>query len=50
MNIRKILALALVLALIPMALAWAEGAGKVLNIATVSGAGDLDPAGIAIDM
>lgn len=50
MNIRKILALALVLALIPMVLAFAEGAGKALNIATVSGAGDLDPAGIAIDM
>ena len=54
MNIRKILALALALALMlaiaPMTLASAEGAEKVLNIATFSGAGDLDPAGIAIDM
>ena len=48
MNIRKLLALILVLLLIPAALAVAEE--KVLNIATVSGAGDLDPAGIAIDM
>lgn len=52
MKIRKVLALALalMLAVAPMALASAEGAEKVMNIATFSGAGDLDPAGIAIDM
>ena len=51
-NIRKILAMALILvmALSALSFASAEGAEKVLNIATVSGAGDLDPAGIAIDM
>ena len=51
-SVRKILAVLLVLALAiaPMTCASAEGAEKVLNIATFSGAGDLDPAGIAIDM
>ena len=51
MKLRKILAvvLALILAAAPMSFASAE-AEKVLNIATFSGAGDLDPAGIAIDM
>lgn len=51
-NLRKLLALAMALILIlaSMSAACAEGAGKVLNIATFSGAGDLDPAGVAIDM
>ena len=51
-SVRKILAVLLILALaiVPMTCASAEGAEKVLNIATFSGAGDLDPAGIAIDM
>ena len=51
-NIYRILAMALILvmAVSSLAFASAEGAEKVLNIATVSGAGDLDPAGIAIDM
>ena len=51
-NIHRILAMALILvmALTSLTFASAEGAEKVLNIATVSGAGDLDPAGIAIDM
>ena len=51
-SVRKILAVLLVLTLAaaPMTCASAEGAEKVLNIATFSGAGDLDPAGIAIDM
>ena len=51
-KLRNVLAilLALVLAVAPMTCASAEGAEKVLNIATFSGAGDLDPAGIAIDM
>lgn len=49
---KKILAvvLALMLAIAPLTLVSAEAAEKVLNIATFSGSGDLDPAGIAIDM
>ena len=52
MDKRKFLALllSLVLAAAPMCAAGAEGTGKVLRLATFSGAGDLDPAGIAIDM
>ncbi|MGN1370179.1 MAG: peptide ABC transporter substrate-binding protein [Aristaeellaceae bacterium] len=50
-NIRKILplllALLLIVSVLPCAAAEEE---KVLNLATTSGAGDLDPAGIAIDM
>ncbi|MGN0745936.1 MAG: peptide ABC transporter substrate-binding protein, partial [Aristaeellaceae bacterium] len=51
-NIRKTLAmlLALILTVSVMPCAWAEGTEKVLNLATSAGAGDLDPAGIAIDM
>ena len=42
------LVLALIMAIAPTA--FAADTEKVLNIATFSGAGDLDPAGIAIDM
>ena len=46
--LKKILALTLALALLLTGTALAEG--KSITIATVSSAGDLDPAGIAIDM
>ena len=51
-NIRKTLAalLALMLVLTALPCAWAEVPEKVLKLATSAGAGDLDPAGIAIDM
>ncbi|MGN1368152.1 MAG: peptide ABC transporter substrate-binding protein [Aristaeellaceae bacterium] len=51
-NIRKILTLilALILAVSALPCAAADGSEKVLRLATNSGAGDLDPAGIAIDM
>lgn len=51
-NIRKILAtvLTLILTVSVLPCAAAEGAEKVLTLATSAGAGDLDPAGIAIDM
>ena len=43
-----VIAVALVLTALPCA--WAEAPENVLKLATSAGAGDLDPAGIAIDM